>query len=117
MDRLRSREFHAGDEGMCLGIRLVHVESARRAHDQKVAQRDERRCLVALQLSDVAKRFVVYTNAAALQRSNAAAHAAPTSCAAMKPGASAGRIPANVSVSVRATVTAGFANEVDGVNQ
>jgi hypothetical protein len=31
----------------------------------------------------------------------------------MKPGTSAGRIPANVSVSARATVTAGLANDVD----
>jgi hypothetical protein len=35
----------------------------------------------------------------------------------MKPGASAGRIPANVFVNALATVTAGFANEVDAVNQ
>jgi hypothetical protein len=33
------------------------------------------------------------------------------------PGASAGRMPANVFVSERAIVTAGFANEVEGVNQ
>jgi len=31
----------------------------------------------------------------------------------MKPGTSAGRIPANVSVTDRASVTAGFANDVD----
>ena len=35
----------------------------------------------------------------------------------MNPGTSTGRIPAKVSVSARATVTAGFANDVDGVNQ
>jgi hypothetical protein len=35
----------------------------------------------------------------------------------MKPGASAGRIPANVSLAERASVTAGFANDVDAVNQ
>jgi hypothetical protein len=35
----------------------------------------------------------------------------------MKPGASSGRIPANVSLSARAMVTAGLANEVDAVNQ
>jgi hypothetical protein len=33
----------------------------------------------------------------------------------MKPGAEAGAIPVNVSLSMRATVTAGFANDVDGV--
>jgi hypothetical protein len=35
----------------------------------------------------------------------------------MKPGASPGRMPANVSVAARANVTAGFANDVDDVNQ
>jgi CPA2 family monovalent cation:H+ antiporter-2 len=33
------------------------------------------------------------------------------------PGTSSGRIPANVSVKARATVTAGFANDVEAVNQ
>ena len=42
---------------------------------------------------------------------------APAICAAMKPGASAGRIPEKVLVSERAKVTAGFANDVDAVNQ
>jgi len=35
----------------------------------------------------------------------------------MKPGASAGRIPAKVSLSARAIVTAGLAKEVEAVNQ
>src|SRR5882672_3609640 len=35
----------------------------------------------------------------------------------MNPGASAGRIPANVSLAERARVTAGLANDVDAVNQ
>ncbi len=35
----------------------------------------------------------------------------------MKPGVSIGRIPANVSLADRASVTAGFANDVDAVNQ
>src|SRR4051812_36241533 len=43
--------------------------------------------------------------------------AAPANCATMKPGASAGRIPANVSVRQRANATAGLANDVDAVNQ
>ena len=47
----------------------------------------------------------------------AVAAAAPRSSATMKPGASIGRIPANVSVTVRASVTAGLANDVDAVNQ
>ena len=35
----------------------------------------------------------------------------------MKPGASTGRMPENVFVAARASVTAGLANEVDAVNQ
>ena len=45
------------------------------------------------------------------------AAAPPMTWAAMKAGVSAGLIPANVSVSARATVTAGFANDVEAVNQ
>ena len=33
------------------------------------------------------------------------------------PGTSTGRMPANVSLAHRASVTAGFANDVDDVNQ
>ena len=51
------------------------------------------------------------------QRKSAVAAAAPRSCATMNAGASAGRMPAKVSVADRAKVTAGFANEVDAVNQ
>src|SRR5262249_8277317 len=50
-------------------------------------------------------------------RKSPVAAAAPRSCATMKPGASAGRIPANVSEAARASVTAGLANEVEAVNQ
>lgn len=35
----------------------------------------------------------------------------------MNPGTSAGRIPVKVSLIILATVTAGFANDVDEVNQ
>ena len=35
----------------------------------------------------------------------------------MKPGASTGRIPANVFVNARASVTAGLAKDVEAVNQ
>ena len=35
----------------------------------------------------------------------------------MNPGASTGRMPANVSLAARASVTAGLANDVDDVNQ
>ena len=42
---------------------------------------------------------------------------APSSWAAMNAGASCGLMRVNVSVNVRAMVTAGFANAVDDVNQ
>ena len=45
------------------------------------------------------------------------AAAAPTSWAPTKGATSIVRMPAKVSVSLRATVTAGLANEVDAVNQ
>ena len=51
------------------------------------------------------------------QPNTAVAARAPTTWAAMNPGASAGAMPAKVSVKDRAIVTAGFANEVDDVNQ
>ena len=41
----------------------------------------------------------------------------PQICAAIKGRTSAGRIPANVSLNERAIVTAGFANDVEAVNQ
>src|SRR5262245_16897891 len=56
-------------------------------------------------------------NGGANQRSASVAAPAPRSCATTNPGASTGRIPAKVSLAARASVTAGFANEVDDVNQ
>lgn len=50
-------------------------------------------------------------------RKSSVAAIAPASCATMNPGASAGRMPANVSDAARASVTAGLANEVEDVNQ
>src|SRR5262245_1466547 len=50
-------------------------------------------------------------------RKSPVAAAAPSNCATMNAGASAGRIPANVSVADRASVTAGLANDVEAVNQ
>lgn len=43
--------------------------------------------------------------------------AAPISCAAMNGVTEAGAMPAKESVKARPMVTAGFANEVDEVNQ
>jgi len=51
------------------------------------------------------------------QRNKNVAEIAPASCAATNRGTSTGRIPANVSENDRAIVTAGFANDVDEVNQ
>lgn len=42
---------------------------------------------------------------------------APAICATMKPATSPGLMPANVSLKQRAIVTAGFANDVEAVNQ
>jgi hypothetical protein len=51
------------------------------------------------------------------QRKRTVAAKAPINCVTIKPGASSGRIPANVSVNALASVTAGLAKEVDAVNQ
>ena len=48
---------------------------------------------------------------------NQVAKAAPTNCAAINAGACSGAIPENVSVKERAIVTAGFAKDVEAVNQ
>jgi hypothetical protein len=50
-------------------------------------------------------------------RNSAVAATAPSNSATTKPGASAGRIPTKVSLAARAVVTAGFANDVEVVNQ
>lgn len=47
----------------------------------------------------------------------ARAMSAPTNCAAMKPGADDGAMPANVSLRVRATDTIGLAKLVDDVKK
>jgi hypothetical protein len=51
------------------------------------------------------------------QATKAMPQSAPTSCATMKPGRSIGRMPEKVFVNERAMATAGFANEVEAVNQ
>ncbi len=50
-------------------------------------------------------------------RAAASARPAPATCAAMNASTPAGAMPAKVSVKDRAMVTAGFANEVEAVNQ
>jgi hypothetical protein len=51
------------------------------------------------------------------QLANAMANRAPKICARMKGGTPDGSMPAKVSESARAMVTAGLANEVEAVNQ
>ena len=51
------------------------------------------------------------------QRATGSAATAPASWAAMKAGTFCGAMPANVSLRLRAMVTAGLANEVEAVNQ
>src|SRR5271165_4217580 len=53
----------------------------------------------------------------ASHRKHSVAATPPASCATMNAGASAGRMPAKVSLAARASVTAGLANEVEDVNQ
>ena len=52
-----------------------------------------------------------------IHRNSTVAAAAPTNCAAIKPGTSTGRMPLNVFVAALARATAGFANDVEAVNQ
>src|SRR5438093_11468339 len=59
---------------------------------------------------------IVFLSGKSQDQSRVAAKA-PVNCAAMKAGASTGRIPEKVFVIDRASVTAGFANDVDAVNQ
>ena len=60
---------------------------------------------------------VSFSGSAKSQPATSEAASAPASCATMNAGTSAGRMPAKLSVSARATVTAGLANEVEEVNQ
>jgi hypothetical protein len=50
-------------------------------------------------------------------RARSTAASMPANCARINAAAPAGAIPANVSEIERAMVTAGFANEVEAVNQ
>jgi hypothetical protein len=51
------------------------------------------------------------------QRNISVTETAAAHWATINPGTSTGCIPANVSLNARATVTAGFAKDVDAVNQ
>ena len=61
--------------------------------------------------------FSYFSGLRTIQAARFAATSAPNICATMKPVIPSGRIPAKVGVSDRASVTAGFANDVDAVNQ
>src|SRR6185503_5748655 len=79
------------------------------------------------QLVEIRQRAITFpvesfrgVHAVALRSNTCSSHAPatpPTAWAAMKPGVSAGRMPANVSLSARPMLMAGFANDVDAVNQ
>src|SRR3954466_11095574 len=87
----------------CLPAAAMETEHA--AHDRDTSDRG------------TTTRSADWGSAGTSQRNKSVAVAAPASCAPMNPGTSPGRMPANVSVSARAIVTAGFANDVDAVNQ
>ena len=78
-----------------------------------------RECAAACGPVRAAGYFAVLTGkgAANSQPNTTAPANAPSSSATMKPGASAGAMPANVLLRLRAMVTAGLANEVEAVNQ
>src|SRR5262245_52108955 len=82
--------------------------------------RDARCRFRPLVLSESYQRFLALpgiTIPSNNQRKRYAAASAPSSSATRKPGTSRGAIPANVSLSARAMVTAGLAKDVDEVNQ
>ena len=66
--------------------------------------------------SSLHQRFQVDGLPGIIQRNTHTASAAPAIWASMNPGTSPGRMPENVSVNERASVTAGLANEVDELN-
>src|SRR6185503_1369762 len=78
--------------------------------------------LAARRVRDAQKQHArLVTHVASRARGNnhhvsTAASAPPTSCAPTNGPTSASRMPANVFVNERASVTAGFANDVDAVN-
>ena len=61
--------------------------------------------------------MIVYVFSEKRNRHKNMADAAPASCARIKPGMSTGLMPENVFVKPRANVTAGFAKDVEEVNQ
>src|SRR5262245_32191909 len=73
---------------------------------------------VAIFLKNVFPLFLVYSFiGASNQRPNNVAVMAPAICPPINRGTLLGEIPAKVSVIARANVTAGFANDVEDVNQ
>src|SRR4029077_977888 len=89
--------------GGCIEERLGHLRAAGVVHTCEKDRLHEWACTAG--------------HAGTSQRESAVAAAAPVSCATTKPGTSTGRTPAKVSVSARPMVTAGFANDVETVNQ
>src|SRR5271165_2275066 len=84
-----------------------------------LAQLDAENCALSHRFSQELTGKLSHTEgrAGTSQRNSRVAANAPKSCATIKAGVSAGRMPAKVLVAERASVTAGFAKEVDAVNQ
>lgn len=74
-------------------------------------------CVVANRECGTTTRSACADKFGTSQRNKKVAHKAPAICATTNNGTSDGRIPAKVSDKERAIVTAGFAKEVDAVNQ
>ena len=110
-------------QGGCLGLQIVPVIGPCRHAD--LSQNSAVLLLAATRTMPQGKsqnaaskpdRDLPVSSARANETANVAAKA-PASCATMKSGTSAGAIPANVSDKASGEVTAGFANDVDAVNQ
>src|SRR5262249_61277888 len=99
-------QVHQHGSTLALQHHGIHVQSAPGVRSRSSAARPE--CTTS---------GAVAGSVGTSHRNSAVAAAAPRNWAAMKPGTSAGRMPANVSLAARASVTAGLANEVDAVNQ
>src|ERR1017187_5021849 len=90
--------------------------SPRRESDEaapKAGRQKRRASLASPSGNRLTTAFALAGNDGTSHRKVRVAAAAPSSCATRKPGTSTGRIPANVSLAARASVTAGLANDVD----
>jgi hypothetical protein len=101
-----------GEHGGRLGARAFDVEFVAGVMPQKSHGH-----LAARRITSAENQYAKFVHSCAIQRKRAVAQTAPTICAAMNAGASCARMPEKVSDTVRASVTAGLAKDVDAVNQ